>query len=93
MEKLPPTSYIRMVDIWLIFGQIIPFLQVGLLTIQEFYNDSETINHHGYTRPVKELTSQMDKAATSSKPTSKHIIEKAWNNKAKKLASNQASTV
>ena len=28
MEKLPVTSYIRLVDIWLIFGQLIPFMQV-----------------------------------------------------------------
>ena len=28
MEKLPVTSYIRLVDIWLIFGQIIPFVEV-----------------------------------------------------------------
>ena len=28
MEKLPATSYVRMVDIWLIFGQLIPFIQV-----------------------------------------------------------------
>ena len=28
MEKLPVTSYIRLVDIWLIFGQLIPFIQV-----------------------------------------------------------------
>ena len=29
MEKLPVTSYIRLVDIWLIFGQLIPFIQVN----------------------------------------------------------------
>ena len=29
MEKLPVTSYIRLVDIWLIFGQLIPFVQVN----------------------------------------------------------------
>ena len=28
MEKLPVTSYIRSVDIWLIFGQLIPFIMV-----------------------------------------------------------------
>ena len=28
MEKLPVTSYIRLVDVWLIFGQLIPFIQV-----------------------------------------------------------------
>ena len=30
MEKLPSTSYVRMVDIWLIFGQLIPFIQANI---------------------------------------------------------------
>ena len=29
MEKLPATSYVRLVDIWLIFSQIIPFIEVS----------------------------------------------------------------
>ena len=48
MEKLPPTSYVRMVDVWLIFGQLIPFIEVSLLTIIELYNDDlDRVNHHG----------------------------------------------
>ena len=27
MEKLPATSYVRLVDIWLMFGQLVPFVQ------------------------------------------------------------------
>ena len=27
MGKLPATSYVRMVDIWLIFGQLVPFIE------------------------------------------------------------------
>jgi hypothetical protein len=37
MEKLPPTSYVRMVDVWLIFGQLIPFVEVS--PIMELYNE------------------------------------------------------
>ena len=55
MEKLPPTSYIRMVDIWLIFGQLIPFIEVALLTVMESLNDQEEINHHGLIRNVQVL--------------------------------------
>lgn len=33
MGKLPSTAYIKMVDYWLIFGQLIPFLEVGLLSL------------------------------------------------------------
>ena len=52
MEKLPPTSYVRMVDIWLIFGQLIPFIEVSLLTFMEMVNDPKEINHHGRSRNV-----------------------------------------
>lgn len=37
MEKLPQTSYIRMVDIWLIFGQLFPFIEVVLVTYVEHH--------------------------------------------------------
>jgi hypothetical protein len=53
MEKLPPTSYVRMVDVWLIFGQLIPFVEVSLLTIIEYYNDDrDDINHHGTSKSL-----------------------------------------
>ena len=41
MEKLPPTSYIRMVDIWLIWAQLIPFIEVVVMTMIELYIDDE----------------------------------------------------
>ena len=54
MEKLPPTSYVRMVDFWLIFCIFIPFLEVAILTFKEYNNvDKElAINHHGSVRKV-----------------------------------------
>ena len=57
MEKLPPTSYIRMVDIWLIFAQLIPFIEVIFLTLLELYNNSGVTNHHGFERSVPRQTS------------------------------------
>ena len=36
-QKLPRTSYIRMVDVWLIYGQLFPFLEVVLVTFTEYY--------------------------------------------------------
>ena len=58
MEKLPPTSYVRMVDVWLIFGQLIPFVEVSLLTIMELYNeDMDRINHHGEARKINSSVS------------------------------------
>ena len=41
MEKLPPTSYIKMVDVWLIVGQLVPFTEVVVLTAMEFFREDE----------------------------------------------------
>ena len=51
MEKLPSTSYLRLVDIWLITTQLTPFVLVALTTSIEFYEeDNFEINHHGQRR-------------------------------------------
>ena len=54
MDKLPPTAYVKMVDIWLIFGQLIPFIETVLLTAMEYLRDTDGINHHGSTRIVED---------------------------------------
>ena len=41
MESLPPTSDIKMIDLWLVFCQIIPFAEVVLLTTMEYHRSSE----------------------------------------------------
>ena len=44
MESLPPTSDIRMIDIWLVFCQLVPFVEVVLLTAMEYQReDTEEI--------------------------------------------------
>ena len=46
MEGLPPTSDIKMIDIWLVLCQMVPFAEVVLLTAMEYYrNDSH--GEHG----------------------------------------------
>ena len=66
MEKLPPTSYVRMVDVWLIFGQLIPFVEVSLLTIMELFNeDLERINHHGEAKKINNSVSTYNNANPS----------------------------
>ena len=47
MEKLPQTSYVRMVDIWLIFGQLLPFLQVVITTFKESCRDINNASDNG----------------------------------------------
>ena len=39
MESLPPTSDIRMIDIWLVFCQLVPFVEVVLLTAMEYHRE------------------------------------------------------
>ena len=41
MESLPPTSDIKMIDIWLILCQLVPFLQVVLRTAFEYAREEE----------------------------------------------------
>merc|ERR1712113_105248 len=35
MERLPTTSYLKMIDFWLVFCQLVPFSEVILLTAIE----------------------------------------------------------
>ena len=62
MDGLPPTSAIKMIDIWLIMCQLVPFCEVVLLTAIEYTSGGEqgvngektkTINHHGTMRVIK----------------------------------------
>ena len=41
MQTLPTTAYVRMIDIWLVFSQLVPFVEVILLTAQECYRVEE----------------------------------------------------
>ena len=41
MESLPPTSDIKMIDIWLILCQLVPFVQVVLLTAIEYIREED----------------------------------------------------
>ena len=53
-QSLPPTAYVKMIDIWLIFVQLVPFAEVLLNTWMDVLRVSETreINHHGKTVTV-----------------------------------------
>ena len=47
MEKLPPTSYVKFVDYWLIFGMIYLFTEVVLLTVMEKLRGEENDSRNG----------------------------------------------
>ena len=41
MEGLPSTSYMKMIDIWLIICQLVPFAEVVLFTAKEYVRSME----------------------------------------------------
>ena len=56
MDKLPSTAYIKMIDIWLIFGQLIPFARVVITTLMEQLREGQMdrlVNHHGTAMKVE----------------------------------------
>ena len=73
MEGLPPTSVIKMLDIWLILCQLVPFVEVVLLTAMEYRRDEEetgsprVVNHHGAPRIVKPVLEEEEEEAAGGK--------------------------
>ena len=55
-NSLPKTSYMKMVDAWLLFNLLYPFIVVLLHTYMDtLRNDEEReINHHGKTITINE---------------------------------------
>ena len=55
-SSLPLTAYVKMVDIWLIFAQVIPWIEVLLHTLTDMMRtegeEGREINHHGKTITV-----------------------------------------
>ena len=56
-NNLPTTSYVKMIDIWLIFAQLVPFAEVLLHTYMDTLRVEEEgkereVNHHGKTIAV-----------------------------------------
>ena len=59
-NNLPKTSYIKMMDIWLIFNLLLPFMEVLLHTYIDYLRNDEDreINHHGKTITIGENESE-----------------------------------
>ena len=54
VDKMAPTSYIKWMEIWLIFAQLVPFTEVILLTIQErFRKDEEETENEQERKEIK----------------------------------------
>ena len=55
-NNLPKTAYIKMIDVWLLFNLVKPFLDILLQTYIDYLREdgSREINHHGKPRNVGE---------------------------------------
>ena len=52
-QSLPKTSSIKMVDYWLVFNLMIPFIEVLIHTYEDtLRTDDQEVNHHGRTVTV-----------------------------------------
>ena len=71
MEGLPPTSDIKMIDIWLILCQLVPYTQVVLLTAMEFLREGEK-EKDKQAEPEKPKQQAKDEA----KPKNAWILQK-----------------
>ena len=67
-NSLPPTAYVKMIDVWLIFSQLIPFAEVILHTYMDCLRENENreINHHGQTIAVSEKSDDNGELFTKS---------------------------
>ena len=62
MESLPPTSDIKMIDIWLILCQIYPFVEVVLLTAMEYQRAEKTEKRKKKKRGKRKSNDQIIKS-------------------------------
>ena len=60
MEGLPPTSDIKMIDIWLVLCQMVPFAEVVLLRAMEYYRDDSHREHETMVMPLNVEESNKD---------------------------------
>ena len=74
MESLPPTSAIKMIDIWLIICQIVPFLEVVLLTAME-YNRKEKKKGKKTKKKGKGKTKNLQRTTLTVAPMKENMLD------------------
>ena len=60
--ELPPTQYIKMIDVWLIFCMLVPFAEVVLITMVEHYTEDDsskapnnTLDNTSEVEPIEDI--------------------------------------
>ena len=77
MEGLPSTSFMKMIDIWLIICQLVPFVEVVLFTAKEYVRsmeeDGEVKNQRNQAAPgIHQNMDSSSKRGTTLNFTGKH---------------------
>ena len=78
-NNLPKTSYMKMMDVWLLFNLLYPFIVVLLHTYMDTLrsDDDREINHHGKSVTVNEENEkgqQIQVSCKISRKKNKHIF-------------------
>ena len=86
IEELPPTSDMKMIDIWLIFCLVVPFLEVILRTAIECMNCSCHICEPKYAKRGKAEKGDKKKGGDATQGASSSEALHAWIGTAAKVA-------
>ena len=79
MESLPLTSATKMIDYWLILCQLVPFIQVVLVTALEFLRDDVLVHKHiRKQQKFSEPANGKQKEKTPFKMPAEEKPEEAW---------------
>ena len=68
MQMLPATAYVKMIDIFLIFGQLYPFAEVCLLTIMEYHREDDGTGNEEHTLDTEKKTLGTDNDTKAEVP-------------------------
>jgi hypothetical protein len=64
MQSLPTTAYVKMIDLWLIGCQLVPFIEVVLLTAMEFHREGDGSGGGGEKEPITSKITTESQTAT-----------------------------
>ena len=83
MQTLPTTAYVKMIDVWLIGCQLIPFLEVVLLTLSEFFRKGDGSGEEQSEEEDVSTISGEKSVTTEPTPGVAKIPGEAWGKKKK----------
>ena len=91
-NSLPPTAYVKLIDVWLIFSQLIPFVSVLLHTFMDNMREEgeRKVNHHGRVRKIKESKINVMEADGSRPGSEPHYLDMTQRNEKDLVAARRA---